>query len=90
LRSPSALAFGTSARADDTFRAETDDWILTAPAALGTQADLELNARGVQLCHDEIEKVIGHRPHERRQVQDDVADRRRPHFLRHHHRQPVR
>jgi hypothetical protein len=58
----SALALATSALAEDMLRAETDDWILTAPAALGTQADLDLNARGVQLCHDEIEKVIGHRP----------------------------
>jgi hypothetical protein len=50
------------AGADDVLRFETDDWILTAPAALGTLADLELNARGTQICHDEIEGVIGHRP----------------------------
>jgi hypothetical protein len=56
------LALSVSALAEDTLRAETEDWILTAPAELGTQADLDLNARGAQLCHDEIEKVIGHRP----------------------------
>jgi hypothetical protein len=57
-----ALVLGASALAEDVLRAESDDWILTAPATLGTQADLDLSARAVQLCHDEIEKVIGHRP----------------------------
>lgn len=56
------LVVAGAARGDDLLRAETDDWILTAPAALGTQSDLELNARAIQLCHDEIERVIGHRP----------------------------
>lgn len=56
------LGVAGAARGEDLLRAETDDWILTAPAALGTQSDLELNARAIQLCHDEIERVIGHRP----------------------------
>ena len=57
-----ALALAGIARGEDLLRAETADWILTAPATLGTQADLELNGRAIQLCHDEIEGVIGHRP----------------------------
>jgi hypothetical protein len=56
------LALVGVARSEDLLRAETEDWILTAPATLGTQADLELNGRALQLCHDEIERVIGHRP----------------------------
>jgi hypothetical protein len=56
------LATAAAAPADDVLRAETDDWILTAPATLVTQPDLELVARGTQLCTDEIELVTGHRP----------------------------
>ena len=56
------LAVAISASAEDVLRFETADWILTAPPALGTQADLELNGRQVQLCEDEIERLVGHRP----------------------------
>lgn len=42
--------------------AQTEDWTFTAPDVLGTQADLELNARQVQLCTDEMEQLIAHRP----------------------------
>jgi hypothetical protein len=35
---------------------------LTAPSSLGTQADLELIARELQICTDEIRTLIGHRP----------------------------
>ena len=51
-----------AARAEEPLRFETDDWHFTAPAALGTQADLELNARQAQRCTDEVEKLIGYRP----------------------------
>ena len=57
-----ALVVVVPVAAEELLRAETDDWVLTAPAVLGSEADLELNARGAQLCHDEIERVIGHRP----------------------------
>jgi hypothetical protein len=56
------LATAAAAPADDVLRAETDDWILTAPAALVAQPDLDLVARGTQLCTDEIELLTGHRP----------------------------
>ena len=35
---------------------------MSAPDSLGTQADLELNATAVQICTDEIHKLVGHRP----------------------------
>ena len=41
---------------------QTEDWTFTAPDVLGTQADLELNARQVQLCTDEMERLIAYRP----------------------------
>jgi hypothetical protein len=49
------------ARADE-FVATTKDWIMRAPDSLGTHADLELNAAAVQICTDEIHKLVGHRP----------------------------
>jgi hypothetical protein len=42
--------------------AQTEDWTFTAPEVLGTQADLELNARQTQLCTDEMERFVAHRP----------------------------
>jgi hypothetical protein len=42
--------------------ATTKDWVFRAPASLGSQADLELNAAAVQICSDEIRKLVGHRP----------------------------
>jgi hypothetical protein len=41
---------------------QTEDWTFTAPDVLGTQADLELNARQTQLCTDEMKRVVAHRP----------------------------
>lgn len=41
---------------------QTEDWTFTAPDVLGTQADLELNARQVQLCTDEMKRLVAHRP----------------------------
>ena len=58
----SALLIVSSAPAQEALRYETADWIFTAPASLGTQADLELTGRQVQLCHDEIELLTGYRP----------------------------
>ena len=54
-----ALA-GVASAADRT--TETEDWTFTAPDVLGTQADLELNARQVQLCTDEMKRLIAYRP----------------------------
>jgi hypothetical protein len=42
--------------------AQTEDWAFVAPDVLGTQADLELNARQAQLCTDEMKRLIAHRP----------------------------
>jgi hypothetical protein len=50
------------AQAQDALRAETKDWIFTAPAAIVSASDLDLVARGTQLCHDEIVLLTGHRP----------------------------
>jgi len=52
---------GPSPAADE-LHFETEDWIFTAPAVLGTQAELELNGRQVQRCSAEIERLIGYRP----------------------------
>jgi hypothetical protein len=41
---------------------QTEDWTFVAPDVLGTQADLELNARQVQLCTDEMKRVVAYRP----------------------------
>jgi hypothetical protein len=56
------LATAAAAPGQDVLRAETEDWILTAPQALASQADLNLVARSIQLCHDEIVLLTGHRP----------------------------
>ncbi len=56
-------AVGASAASQvDELRFETKDWIFVAPSVLGDQADLELNGRAVQICHDEIERLVGRRP----------------------------
>jgi hypothetical protein len=57
-----ALATPAAGSAQEVVRTETEDWVLTAPSALVSQADLDLVARGVQLCHDEIVLLTGHRP----------------------------
>jgi len=57
-----ALVGATQARPADELSAETEDWIFVAPGALGTQADLELVGRSIQICSDEIERLIGYRP----------------------------
>lgn len=54
------LAAGTAAAAEQ--RYETADWVFVAPSEIGTAGDLELAGRAVQLCTDEIEKLLGHRP----------------------------
>ena len=55
------LAVPAAAAAAD-ITTQTEDWAFTAPDALGTQADLELNARQVQLCTDEMKRLVAHRP----------------------------
>jgi hypothetical protein len=68
LRSGSALilallASAGAARGDEGVLAfQTEDWTLESPAALGTQADLELSARQIQLCTDEVRRLVSHRP----------------------------
>jgi RTX calcium-binding nonapeptide repeat (4 copies) len=57
-----SLVLAAVTGAQSTLRFETEDWIFEAPSSLGTQADLELGARQVQLCTDEIELLVGHRP----------------------------
>jgi hypothetical protein len=56
-----AAAAAGSARAAD-LRYESQDWIFVAPEELGNAADLELTGRGVQLCTDELRKLVGYRP----------------------------
>lgn len=56
------LVVVSAAPAQEMLRYETKDWVFIAPPALGTQADLELNGRQVQLCHDEVVALTGHRP----------------------------
>jgi hypothetical protein len=55
------LVLASAATAEEVLRYETEDWILTSPAAIVTQADLELVGQATQICSDEIELVIGHR-----------------------------
>jgi hemolysin type calcium-binding protein len=43
-------------------RFETADWIFVAPSEVGSAADLALTGRAVQLCTDELRKLIGYRP----------------------------
>ena len=43
-------------------RVETRDWVFTLPSEIGTRAELELTARAIQICTDEMTKLVGHRP----------------------------
>lgn len=52
----------SAAPAEEMLRYETADWILTAPAALVTQSDLELVGKATQICSDEIVRLTGFRP----------------------------
>lgn len=57
------VATAGAARADEGVLVfGTEDWTFESPAVLGTQADLELSARQIQLCTDEIERLVSHRP----------------------------
>ena len=51
----------TAAPAAAELRYETADWTFVAPDEIGTQADLELSARQVQLCTDELKRLLGYR-----------------------------
>ena len=57
-----ALAAALPAAAATELRATTQDWVLVASDEIGAQQDLELAGRAVQLCHDEIVRLLGHRP----------------------------
>lgn len=57
-----ALAVALPAAAAAELRATTNDWVLVAPDDVGTQAELEQLATAVQICNDEIVKLLGHRP----------------------------
>src|SRR6266540_3120249 len=61
-----AVCAGTGATgaraAEPELTATTKDWVFRAPASLGSQADLELDAAAIQICSDEIHKLVGHRP----------------------------
>jgi hypothetical protein len=41
---------------------ETQDWILVAPASVAAREALEVYARGIQLCTDELVRMLDHRP----------------------------
>jgi hypothetical protein len=56
------LAVAAPAAAVAELRVETKDWVLTAPDEVATQGELDLMGRAVQLCTDEIVKLLGHRP----------------------------
>jgi hypothetical protein len=62
LAAPAGASGGSPFARADVLVATTKDWIMRAPESLGTQADLELNAAAVQICTDEIHKLVGHRP----------------------------
>jgi hypothetical protein len=58
-----AVAAVAAAHAQTELRVvETTDWRLEAPAVLATQDELELLAQGVQLCTDELERLLHYRP----------------------------
>ena len=57
-----AAAVAAPAYGDGLLVAETDDWRFEAPDVLGPQADLELNARQIQLCTEELERLLHYRP----------------------------
>jgi hypothetical protein len=48
--------------ADSPLVFDTRDWRFEAPESLGTQADLELTGTQIQLCTDEIARLIHYRP----------------------------
>jgi hypothetical protein len=56
------VAPGASHAQTDVRDAVTEDWRLESPAVLVTQEELQLIAQGIQLCSDEIERLIHHRP----------------------------
>jgi RTX calcium-binding nonapeptide repeat (4 copies) len=51
-----------AAAAESDLRYETEDWIFTAPASLGSTEDLALIGQLVQVCSDDIELLVGRRP----------------------------
>lgn len=55
-------SFPSSAPAEEILRYETADWILSAPATLVTQSDLELVGKATQICSNEIVHLTGFRP----------------------------
>jgi hypothetical protein len=55
------LAAALPAAAAAELRVETKDWVLTAPDDVGTQGSLDLMGQAVQLCTDEIVKLLGYR-----------------------------
>jgi len=57
-----ALAVPALAEGDATLVYDTEDWHLEVRVVLGTQADLELSGRQIQLYTDEVERLIHHRP----------------------------
>jgi hypothetical protein len=57
-----ALAAPASRAADGVLAFETEDWRFESPAVLGSQADLELASRQIQLCTDELKRLLHYRP----------------------------
>ena len=57
-----AVVLAAPAYGDGLLVTETEDWRFEAPDVLGTQADLELNARQIQLCADELKRLLHYRP----------------------------
>jgi RTX calcium-binding nonapeptide repeat (4 copies) len=57
-----AVFAGAGTAAAEELRTETQDWVLVAPSEVGTTADLELLSRAIQICTDELKKLVGHRP----------------------------
>jgi RTX calcium-binding nonapeptide repeat (4 copies) len=51
-----------AAAAESDLRYETEDWIFSAPSSLGTTEDLALIGQLVQVCSDDIERLVGRRP----------------------------
>jgi hypothetical protein len=62
LAAAAAVVLAAPAYGDGLLVAETEDWRFEAPDVLGSQADLELNARQIQLCTDDLERLLHHRP----------------------------
>jgi len=57
-----ALSAAAARAADGTLVFQTKDWTFESPAVIGTQADLELVPSEIQLCTDEIKRLVSHRP----------------------------